>query len=69
MTSIATSLGSLGWFSAMSLQTVPYVKTLGQIEIFFMMVISAFWLKEQTRRKDIFALLLVAVAATLVIFQ
>lgn len=69
MTSIASFFGSLGWFSAMSLQTVPYVKTLGQIEIFFMMVISAFWLKEQTRRKDIFALLLVAVAATLVIFQ
>jgi drug/metabolite transporter (DMT)-like permease len=69
MTSIASFFGSLGWFSAMSLQTVPYVKTLGQIEIFFMMLISAFWLKEQTRRKDIFALLLVAVAATLVIFQ
>ena len=32
--SICSCLGSIGWFSAMSLQTVPLVKTLGQIEIF-----------------------------------
>ena len=68
-TSITSFLGSLGWFSAMSLQTVPYVKTLGQIEIFFMMLISAFWLKEKTRHKDMLALVLVAVAAVLVMLH
>ncbi|MGF1683992.1 multidrug transporter [Photobacterium minamisatsumaniensis] len=69
MTSITSFLGSLGWFSAMSLQSVPYVKTLGQIEIFFMMLISAFWLKEKTQLKDFFALALVAIAAILVMFH
>ncbi|MFB9134017.1 multidrug transporter [Vibrio olivae] len=69
LTSLMSFLGSLGWFSAMSLQSVPYVKTLGQIEIFFMMLISAFWLKERARRKDFFALCLVAVAAVLVMFH
>ena len=37
MTSLASVIGSLGWFSAMSLQAVPYVKTLGQIEVVFML--------------------------------
>lgn len=65
-TSLASFLGSLGWFSAMSLQTVPLVKTLGQIEIFFMMIISIFWLKETPPKKDLFALMLIAAAAVLV---
>ena len=68
-TSLTSFLGSLGWFSAMSLQTVPYVKTLGQIEIFFMMFISAYWLKEKTRKKDMLALVLVGIAAALVMLH
>jgi drug/metabolite transporter (DMT)-like permease len=66
MTSIASCLGSIGWFSAMSLNPVPYVKTLGQIEIFFMMLISTFWLKEKVKIKDLFGLVLIALAAVLV---
>lgn len=66
MTSIASFIGSLGWFSAMSLQTVPLVKTLGQVEVFFTMLISFFWLKEGVKRKDIVALILIAIAAVLV---
>ncbi|CAM4220130.1 DMT family transporter [Vibrio neonatus] len=69
MTSLASFIGSFGWFSAMSLQTVPYVKTLGQVEIFFTMLVSYFYLKESIPRKDIFALVLVACAAVLVMWQ
>jgi len=69
LASIASCIGSLGWFSAMSLQTVPYVKTLGQVEIFFTMLISYFWLKEPIKRKDIMAFILVAIAAILVMWQ
>lgn len=68
MTSVASFVGSLGWFSAMSLQTVPYVKTLGQVEVFFTMLISFFWLKESVKRKDIMALIMIAMAATLVMW-
>lgn len=69
MTSIASFIGSLGWFSAMSLQTVPLVKTLGQVEVFFTMLISLFWLNEKIKRKDIIALLLIAMAAVLVMWH
>jgi drug/metabolite transporter (DMT)-like permease len=69
MTSIASFIGSFGWFSAMSLQAVPYVKTLGQVEVFFTMLISFFWLKERVKVKDMLALVMVAVAAILVMWH
>lgn len=69
MTSIASFIGSVGWFSAMSMQAVPYVKTLGQVEVFFTMLISVFWLNESVKRKDALALVLIAIAAVLVMWQ
>ncbi len=67
-TSFTSCIGSLGWFSAMSLQTVPYVKTLGQVEIFFTMLISVFWLRQSVKIKDGLGLILVALAAILVMW-
>ncbi len=69
MTSIASCIGSFGWFSAMSLKAVPYVKTLGQIEVFFMMLISFFWIKERIKPREVVALLLIAIAAILVMWH
>lgn len=69
MTSLTSVIGSLGWFSAMSLQAVPYVKTLGQIEVVFMVLISYFWLGQSIARKDILALILLSIAAVLVMWQ
>ncbi|CAM4216659.1 DMT family transporter [Vibrio agarivorans] len=69
MTSLTSVLGSLGWFSAMALQAVPYVKTLGQIEIVFMALISYFWLKQKLKRNEGIALCLIACAAILVMWQ
>lgn len=67
--SITSCIGSIGWFSAMSLQAVPYVKTLGQIEIFFTLLIAVFWLKERVKIKDMLALILIAIAAMLVMWS
>ena len=66
--SISSCLGSIGWFSAMSLQAVPYVKTLGQVEVFFMMVISSLWLKQAIQIKDMYGLVLIALAAVMVMW-
>lgn len=68
MTSITSCLGSIGWFTAMAYQAVPYVKTLGQIEIFFMMLVSFFWLKQPVKIKDGLGLILIAVAAMMVMW-
>jgi uncharacterized membrane protein len=50
----------------MSLQHVAYVKTLGQIEVFFTILIAVLWLKQPLKRQDSAGLLLIAVAAILV---
>ncbi len=68
LTSLTSCFGSIGWFSAMSLQAVPYVKTLGQVEIFFTMLISILWLKQKVRIKDGLGLILVAIAAIMVMW-
>lgn len=66
--SACSFLASLGWFTAMSMQTVAIVKTLGQIEILFSLLISAYFFKEKLARTDHWGLFLVVVAAMMVIW-
>ena len=64
--SVFSCIGSIGWFSAMSLQHVAYVKTLGQVEVFFTMLIAVLWLKQPLKKQDTAGLILIAIAAVLV---
>ncbi|MEM0515630.1 DMT family transporter [Pseudoalteromonas sp. YIC-827] len=66
--SLTSCIGSIGWFSAMSLQHVAYVKTLGQVEIFFTLAISYLWLKQPVKRRDSLGLFLIALAAIAVMW-
>ncbi|KIO37583.1 DMT family transporter [Shewanella sp. cp20] len=66
--SVTSCLGSIGWFSAMALEDVPYVKTLGQVEVFFTLLVAGGYLKQRVKPKEMTALLLIAVAAILVIW-
>ncbi|MEP1555061.1 MAG: DMT family transporter [Paraglaciecola sp.] len=67
-TSATSCLGSICWFSAMALHHVAYVKTLGQIEVLFTMLIAIFWLKNKVARHEVVGLLLIAAAAVLVMW-
>ncbi|WP_197494383.1 DMT family transporter [Gallibacterium genomosp. 3] len=66
--SLCSFLASLGWFSAMSMQSVAIVKTLGQIEIFFSILISLFWFSEKLNKADHIGLILVVISAVMVIW-
>ena len=66
--SICSFMASLGWFTAMSMVSVPVVKTLGQIEILFSLLISAYFFKEKLARAEHWGLALVVIAAMLVIW-
>ncbi|MGB1298234.1 MAG: EamA family transporter [Psychrobium sp.] len=68
MISLTSCIGSIGWFSAMAYQSVPYVKTLGQVEIFFTMLVSVLWLKQSVKIKDGLGLILIAIAAIMVMW-
>lgn len=67
-TSATSCFGSICWFSAMALQHVAYVKTLGQVEVLFTILIATFWLKNKVKTYEIVGLLLIAAAAILVMW-
>lgn len=68
-TSLTSCIGSIGWFSAMALQHVAYVKTLGQIEVLFTILLSAWWLKQPVKRNELIGLVLISIAAVMVMWS
>ncbi|NDW03238.1 EamA family transporter [Jiella pacifica] len=44
---LAGAAASAGWFTAMTLQRVAYVRALGQIELVFTFATSVFWFREK----------------------
>ncbi|HYQ37954.1 MAG TPA: EamA family transporter [Pseudomonas sp.] len=65
--SLSSSVASLCWFTAVNLEDVGLVKTLGQVEVFFTLLLSQHWLKEQVSRREKLGLLLIVVSALLVV--
>ena len=66
--SVCSCVGSIGWFTAMSLESVALVKTLGQVEVLFMLLISAFVFKEKLQKADHWGLALIVLAAVAVMW-
>lgn len=64
--SMCSFTASLGWFTAMSIQSVPLVKTLGQVEVIFTLFISTKILGEQLKIADYAGLVLILIAAVMV---
>lgn len=67
--SFFSCIGSIGWFTAMSLETVALVKTLGQVEILFTLIISARWFKNKLSKRETVGLVLVGISAICVILK
>lgn len=66
--SVCSCLGSIGWFSAMSLESVALVKTLGQVEVLFTLLISSYYFKTKLARQDHWGLALIVIAAIFVMW-
>ena len=66
--STVSCLGSICWFTAMALQHVALVKTLGQLEVVLTLVLSHFWLKNAVTKREIIGLLLIGIAAIMVMW-
>jgi drug/metabolite transporter (DMT)-like permease len=50
---IASMLGSVGWFTAMTLQNAAYVRALGQVELIFTFLTSVLIFKERFNKAEI----------------
>ncbi|WP_374440601.1 EamA family transporter [Stella sp.] len=58
---VMSVLGSAGWFTAMTLQNVAYVRALGQVELVFTVLVSRFGFREPPTWRELVGILLVAV--------
>lgn len=61
-------LGSLGWFAAFSLQNAAYVRAVGQVEIVFTLLASAFFFRERLRLREALGIALVVGSLMLIVF-
>jgi drug/metabolite transporter (DMT)-like permease len=59
--------GSIGWFTAMTLQNVAYVRALAQVELVFTFLASWLVFKEAIARSEIFGCILIVAAVVGVI--
>jgi drug/metabolite transporter (DMT)-like permease len=66
--STVSCLGSICWFTAMALQHVALVKTLGQLEVLLTLALSHYWLKNAVTKREIAGLLLIGLAAIFVMW-
>ena len=66
--STVSCLGSICWFTAMALQHVALVKTLGQLEVLLTLILSHYWLKNAVTKREIAGLLLIGLAAIFVMW-
>ena len=63
----AGALSSIGWFTAMTLQNVAYVRALGQIELVFTFAAGIFIFKERSTRVEVIGILLVVAGILILI--
>jgi len=53
---VTSAIGSVGWFTAMTLENASYVKAVGQVEVVFTLTISALYFKEHINRLELFGI-------------
>ncbi|MDF1585078.1 DMT family transporter [Marinimicrococcus flavescens] len=57
---LASVLGSGCWFTAMTIQVVPYVRTLGLVELVFTYLLTVFWFRERPKLRELLGVLAMA---------
>ncbi|WP_334194750.1 DMT family transporter [Pararhodobacter sp.] len=55
-------LGSLGWFVAFALQNAAYVRSLGQVELLYSILVSALFFRERPRPLEVAGMALLALS-------
>ncbi len=64
---ITGMLGSLGWFTAFSLQSAAYVRALGQVELLFTLMASVVIFRERLRARELAGIALIGVSVVLLV--
>lgn len=64
---VTSMLGSVAWFSAMTLQNAAYVRAVGQVELIFTLLISRFIFRESMSKFEVAGMLLVVAGILILI--
>ena len=64
---VASIGGSLGWFTAFTLQNAAYVAAVGQIEVIFSMIVSVMFFHEKITRREYLGIALLCASIVLLI--
>ena len=60
-------VGSIGWFTAFTLENAAYVRAVGQIELVFTFIASVFFFRERTNRPELLGIALIVVAILILV--
>jgi drug/metabolite transporter (DMT)-like permease len=60
-------LGSLGWFTAFTLQNAAYVRALGQVELVFGVAVAALFFKEKVSLREIAGIAAIALSIVVLV--
>ncbi|SEN27820.1 Uncharacterized membrane protein [Pseudorhodobacter antarcticus] len=60
-------LGSLGWFTAFALQNAAYVRSVGQVELIFSILVSVFVFGERPKPREVAGMALLAASIALIV--
>ena len=64
---LTSVLGSVGWFTAMTLQPVAYVKAVGQVEFIFTLAIAVLFFRERLTAREILGMLVIITGVLLLL--
>lgn len=62
---LTSALGSIGWFTAMTLENASYVKAVGQVEVIFTLVISSLYFRETLSRLELIGMAVIVAGVLL----
>ncbi len=62
---LTSALGSIGWFTAMTMQNASYVKAVGQVEAIFALLISWLYFREKSSIAEVTGIALLAAGVLL----
>lgn len=62
-------LGSAGWFAAMTLENAAHVRTLGQVELIFTLIIGYLFFKERLKRIELIGIALITAGIITLILE
>lgn len=65
---LTSALGSIGWFSAMTLQNPALVKSVGQVEFIFTVVITTLFFKEKITAREYIGMAFIVVSVIILLY-